>query len=247
MKTRDLIRKSGVCVITAGLLLTTIAFADGIPEPGLVMYGTVTNTAGPFMLLSGSAQWTVFGSGSSAAVTPTIASVNGQFFYVVRIPFKTHFTGNLKFTPSPNTLPLTATSLFRPMPVPYQRLSKPEQPQITPAALFPEPRSSGRESLPTIAPRPPRAAPATQPEKNEQTDLRFYDDVVEVDVRKPISNAECGVSSAEWKPWPRHLGQRLGRVTPCAPLLELPRAARRALTRPTLGCGNISTQSFACL
>ena len=71
MKTRDLIRKSGVCVITAGLLLTTIAFADGIPEPGLVMYGTVTNTAGPFMLLSGSAQWTVFGSGSSAAVTPT--------------------------------------------------------------------------------------------------------------------------------------------------------------------------------
>lgn len=109
MKTRDLIRKSGVCVITAGLLLTTIAFADGIPEPGLVMYGTVTNTAGPFMLLSGSAQWTVFGSGSSAAVTPTIASVNGQFFYVARIPFETRFAGNLTFSPSPNTLPLTAS------------------------------------------------------------------------------------------------------------------------------------------
>lgn len=53
--------------------------------------------------------WTVVGGGSSASVSSTIASVNGQFFYVARIPFETRFAGNLTFSPTTNTLPLTAS------------------------------------------------------------------------------------------------------------------------------------------
>jgi len=83
--------------------------ADGIPEPALVLYGSVTNTAGAFLLTSSGVNWTSVGAGSSASVSSTIASVNGQFFYVARIPFETRLAGNLTFTPSPNTLPLTAT------------------------------------------------------------------------------------------------------------------------------------------
>ena len=83
--------------------------AAGIPEPALVLYGSVTNTAGPLMLTSGGVNWTVVGGGSSASVSSTIASVNGQFFYVARLPFETRFAGNLTFSPATNTLPLTAT------------------------------------------------------------------------------------------------------------------------------------------
>jgi hypothetical protein len=83
--------------------------ASGIPEPALVLYGSVTNTTGPFLLTSGGVNWTVAGGGSSAAASATIASVNGQFFYVARIPFETRFAGNLTFSPATNTLPLTAS------------------------------------------------------------------------------------------------------------------------------------------
>lgn len=82
--------------------------AGGIPEPALILYGSVTNTAGPFLLTSGGVAWTVVVVGSSSTVTTTVANVNGQFFYIARIPFETRFAGNLTFTPSANTLPLTA-------------------------------------------------------------------------------------------------------------------------------------------
>jgi hypothetical protein len=36
--------------------------------------------------------------------------VNGQFFYIARIPFETRFAGNLTFSPTTNTLPLTAST-----------------------------------------------------------------------------------------------------------------------------------------
>ncbi len=83
--------------------------AVGIPEPALVLYGSVTNTAGPLLLMSGGVNWAVVVGGFSASVSSTIASVNGQFFYVARIPFETRFAGNLTFNPATNTLPLTAS------------------------------------------------------------------------------------------------------------------------------------------
>jgi len=109
MKMQKLIRGFSTYVVTASLLLTSIAHADGIPEPPLVLYGSATNTAGWFGLMSGGVQWTASGAGSTATVACTIASVNGQFFYVARIPFETRFAGSLTFTPTPNSLPLTAS------------------------------------------------------------------------------------------------------------------------------------------
>jgi hypothetical protein len=92
-----------------GLFITTFALAGGIPEPALVLYGSVTNSAGPLMLTSGGVNWSVVGGGSSAAASATIASVNGQFFYIARIPVETRFAGNITFSPTTNTLPLTAS------------------------------------------------------------------------------------------------------------------------------------------
>lgn len=90
--------------------VVTTCHADGIPEPGLVMYGSVTNTAGSFVLMSGGVQWNASGGGSSASVAATIANVNGQYFYLAQIPFETRAASSTTFTPKPNTLPLTDTT-----------------------------------------------------------------------------------------------------------------------------------------
>ncbi len=105
---QKLFARRSICLGAYGLLLASIGMASGIPEPALILYGSVTNTAGPLLLTSGGVNWLVVGAASSASASSTIASVNGQFFYVARIPFETRSAGNLTFTPSPNTLPLTA-------------------------------------------------------------------------------------------------------------------------------------------
>lgn len=93
--------------------LSSTAVAQGIPEPGLVIYGAVTNANGGFPLGQGNVQWSVTGGGSSATVNSTIANVNGQYFYIAQIPFETRSVSGGTFTPTPNTLPLTdATTAF---------------------------------------------------------------------------------------------------------------------------------------
>jgi len=89
--------------------MPAVLTANGIPEPASIQYGSVTNSAGPLSLMGGEVNWVISGGGSSASVLSTIASVNGEFFYVARIPFETRSAGNLSFTPAPNTLPLTAS------------------------------------------------------------------------------------------------------------------------------------------
>lgn len=91
------------------IVMPVCVFASAIPEPALVLYGTVTKTGGAVSVSTGSVTWTVNGAGSTASVSSTIASVNGQYFYVARIPFETRFAGDLTFPSTPNTLPLTAT------------------------------------------------------------------------------------------------------------------------------------------
>ncbi|MBM3883609.1 MAG: hypothetical protein FJ387_28540 [Verrucomicrobia bacterium] len=91
-------------------MLGVLACAEGIPEPGLVLYGSVTNTAGGFGLMSVGVLWTAAGAGSSLAVGSTIANVNGQYFYIAQIPFETRAVSGRVFEPRPNTLPLTDTT-----------------------------------------------------------------------------------------------------------------------------------------
>lgn len=104
MKPRSVRRTAAfMCALS---LVAEAASADGIPEPGLVLYGSVTNRATRHSISTAAVEWTVTGGGSSAALTSTIANVNGQTFYVVRIPFETRVVGSLAFAPTPNTLPL---------------------------------------------------------------------------------------------------------------------------------------------
>jgi hypothetical protein len=65
--------------------------ADGIPEPGLVMYGIVRNLTNNVRVTSGTLTWTVspVGGGSPVVVSTPLRDVAGQYSYMLRVPFET--------------------------------------------------------------------------------------------------------------------------------------------------------------
>ena len=85
----------GIRFIT--LLITTVSSVGfsqaqsipGLPEPGYIMYGAVTNTNGNRPISNEGLIWNVSLAGSATTNTATFISVNGQIFYMVRIPFET--------------------------------------------------------------------------------------------------------------------------------------------------------------
>jgi hypothetical protein len=83
----------------------------GIPEPDLVMFGTITNSSGNEPLVFTNASWRVSGGGATATANSTIVFVNGQCFYVAHIPFETVSVPGRDFVLSPNTLPLAQTPI----------------------------------------------------------------------------------------------------------------------------------------
>ena len=74
------------------MTLALSALADGVPEPGYVMYGAIRdiNTGGT-LVNNGSITWTILPTGGGAPVTVSAAltNINGQFCYRVRVPFET--------------------------------------------------------------------------------------------------------------------------------------------------------------
>lgn len=93
-----------ICSALASGLLATFAHAEGIPEPGLVMYGAVRNTYGGANIRQtfGTLQWTFpKATGGSVVVTAALTNFNDQFCYVARVPFETVPSG---FAPSANAL-----------------------------------------------------------------------------------------------------------------------------------------------
>jgi hypothetical protein len=90
-------------------LIATTVFAAGIPEPGLVMYGTVRNTAaGNARLITGTLTWTITpASGSPVTVTTPLTDISGQYSYALRVPFESVVGSS---TLSPNTLPLNSAT-----------------------------------------------------------------------------------------------------------------------------------------
>ena len=106
--------------ITVATLIAASCFAlgtaqaqtiPGLPEPGFVMYGSVTNTGGNVPLSGLGVVWRIAGPTGAATNAATFVSVNGQVFYLVRMPFETRSTpGTPSFTPTPGTLELTAAS-----------------------------------------------------------------------------------------------------------------------------------------
>src|SRR5208283_4769251 len=96
------------------LSCTIVALAGGIPEPGLVMYGAVRNSASSNgRLVSGTITWTIVpASGTPITVTAKLTNLGNQYSYLLPLPFET-VVGN--FTLSTNVLQLnsTATSYAR--------------------------------------------------------------------------------------------------------------------------------------
>ena len=109
MKTQIMNRQFTACLAVISLFITTLAFADGIPEPGLVMYGAVNNTSNNARITSGKLIWTVTptAGGSSVLVTNNLADVVGQYSYILRVPFET-IVGSA--TPAVNTLRLNTAN-----------------------------------------------------------------------------------------------------------------------------------------
>jgi hypothetical protein len=79
----------------------------GLPEPGLIIYGPVTNTSGNLAISSFPTIWRTSGGGSSVTVTSVVASLNGQYFHITRLPFETRYVSGQALGITPNTLPLT--------------------------------------------------------------------------------------------------------------------------------------------
>lgn len=78
-----------------------------------MIYGTITSATNNTPVLSGTLTWTnsLAAAPSTKAVTQaTLVSVNGQSFYILRVPFETRSFGLaapvVVLTPSPNTLEL---------------------------------------------------------------------------------------------------------------------------------------------
>ena len=83
----------------------------GIPEPGLFMYGSITNGAGGLPLPPTSVTWQISGGSDLVTVTSTFVVVNGQSFHVARVPFETRSAGSTSFGHRPNVLGLTKTPI----------------------------------------------------------------------------------------------------------------------------------------
>jgi len=102
-----------VLLLTSVMLLSVAG--EGIPEPGLTLYGVVKNDLGgaTVRLTSGALTWTIApGTGSAVTVQGTLTNVLDQFSYIIEVPFESVLAGP---TPSTNAL------LLRPTPTAYDR------------------------------------------------------------------------------------------------------------------------------
>jgi hypothetical protein len=80
--------------------LAATARADGIPEPGIIYYGAITNTANANALVTNSANqliWTVQEAGGSAlAIIAPVQNISNRWSFRFRVPFESEVGGNVK-------------------------------------------------------------------------------------------------------------------------------------------------------
>jgi len=90
-------------------LIASSGVGQGIPEPDLVLYGTIVNVRNNanIRLAYGPLTWVFQASGGGAPVTVStvLTNINHQFSYIMRIPCETAVGG---FSLSANTIQLTA-------------------------------------------------------------------------------------------------------------------------------------------
>jgi hypothetical protein len=109
-------KRSHFRLFLALVLFPLVAQPSGLPEPGLVMYGTLSISNGT-PLSSATVTWQV-SSLSSVFLRSAMLNVNGQYFYIATVPFETRsIDGQPIGEPTPDTLALNST------PTTYARLA----------------------------------------------------------------------------------------------------------------------------
>lgn len=96
--------------IAVVVMIRPAALGEGIPEPGLTMYGVIKNDIGGahVRMASGTLEWTVVPpSGPPVTVTAELKNINDQFSYLIEIPFETVIPGS---PPGDTALQLRATA-----------------------------------------------------------------------------------------------------------------------------------------
>lgn len=84
-----------------------LALSQAIPEPGLIIYGSVSNLP-PSTVSNSMLIWTNRSGGEIVVVPATWVVVNDQVFHLARLPFETRFTG------TPQALPATSNTFELP-------------------------------------------------------------------------------------------------------------------------------------
>ena len=115
MKSQHLL--CSLALALAALAFTSPLHADGIPEPGIIYYGTITNSANANAVLTNgtsSLSWQVQGpNGTAVAVVTPIQSITnssgGRFSFRFRVPFESVVGGNTLSTGAFALLSQTAT------------------------------------------------------------------------------------------------------------------------------------------
>jgi hypothetical protein len=93
------------CFTLSATILPSSVMANSIPEPGLEIYGVVSNTTNV-----ADVTWLVSSTSSSVSVAASLININGQNFYLATIPFETRSLGGISLgAPAPNTLSLNPT------------------------------------------------------------------------------------------------------------------------------------------
>ncbi len=81
-----------------------VSHAEGIPEPSLIWYGSVSSGSQPITPIS--VVWQITNATASLSVSATMVQVNGQTFYIARVPLETRQVGSTVFSPNTNALGL---------------------------------------------------------------------------------------------------------------------------------------------
>ncbi len=98
------------------LTLTFIAAVTGaaaaVPEPDVIFYGRVPRSPAGTVHVPAGVTWSLAGNAETLAVSQTtVVSVNGETFYLTRIPFETRkLADNTPLPATPNTLALPAAA-----------------------------------------------------------------------------------------------------------------------------------------
>jgi len=81
----------------------------GIPEPGFIMYGVVSNVTDQTRLTSGTLTWTIRPpAGDPLTIQTPLTNINDQFSYVLEVPLESSLVG---LSASSNTLQLSAEAV----------------------------------------------------------------------------------------------------------------------------------------